>query len=118
MLYVNYVSLGRICALLSPPNFTKALNIFKHLGMACISSRTYYRHQQAILQVAIRKVWKDRQDEMFSSCREEQRDLVIGADGRADTPGHSAKYGTYTMMDMEKLAVLNVEIIQVSGQLM
>ena len=31
----------------------------------------------------------------------EGRGLIIGGDGRADSPGHSAKYGSYTVMELE-----------------
>ncbi len=27
--------------------------------------------------------------------------LSLGGDGRSDSPGHSAKYGAYTLMDLE-----------------
>lgn len=42
------------------------------------------------------------------------RHLTIGGDGRADSPGHSAKYGTYTMLDVHQNKVLHVETVQVT----
>ena len=39
--------------------------------------------------------------------------LSLGGDGRSDSPGHSAKYGSYTLMDLEHNVVLDVELVQV-----
>ncbi len=39
--------------------------------------------------------------------------LSLGGDGRSDSPGHSAKYGSYTLMDLEHNAVLDVELVNV-----
>ena len=38
---------------------------------------------------------------------------VIG-DGRSDSPGYSAKYGTYTVMDQATEYILDMEIIHES----
>lgn len=35
-------------------------------------------------------------------------------DGRADSPGHSAKYGTYTLVDVKEGKVLHLEVGQLS----
>lgn len=34
-------------------------------------------------------------------------------DGRADTPGHSAKYGSYAMLDMDLMLVIDIQLVQV-----
>ena len=39
--------------------------------------------------------------------------LVIGGDGRSDSPGFSAKYGSYTMLEERINKVINVELVQV-----
>ena len=39
--------------------------------------------------------------------------LVIGGDARADSPGHCAKFGSYTVMDLEHHHILNIELVQV-----
>ena len=92
---------------------TKTLTVFQHMGVACISPRTYFRHQKEILFKAVRKVWQENQLWLFASLQVDRRDLVVGGDGRADSPGHSAKYGTYSLMEMEALAVVDIELVQV-----
>ncbi|KAL5019861.1 hypothetical protein ScPMuIL_002753 [Solemya velum] len=44
-------------------------------------------------------VWNFHQADLMDSIK--QKPLVLGGDGRCDTPGHSAKYCTYSMMYLE-----------------
>jgi hypothetical protein len=45
--------------------------------------------------------------------KEVGRSVVLGGDGRADTPGHSAKYGTYSMVDLDDGVVVDIQLVQV-----
>ena len=38
---------------------------------------------------------------------------MLAGDGRADSPGHSAKYGTYTMMNVDTDKIADFEVVQV-----
>ncbi|XP_059386284.1 uncharacterized protein LOC132121128 [Carassius carassius] len=38
--------------------------------------------------------------------------VIVGGDMRADSPGHSAKYGSYTIMDLETNTVVDVQLVQ------
>ncbi len=42
----------------------------------------------------------------------EKRSLVLGGDGRADSPGHCAKFGSYTMIELKKRIVLDIQLVQ------
>ena len=74
-----------------------------------------YIQQAGILHTTIRRVWSERQLWMFGSLHAAGEDLVCGGDGRADSPGHCAKYGTYTMMDLKNRAVIDIQLVQVSS---
>ena len=89
---------------------TKSLHFLKCLQMACISDRTFYYHQTKYLEPSIIHVWKHSQQELLSKCRSP---VVIGADGRADSPGHSAKFGSYGIIDMNTNKVIHIELVQV-----
>ena len=41
-------------------------------------------------------------------------DINLNGDGRCDSPGHSAKYGTYTLMDVNSGKVVAFSVVQVS----
>lgn len=50
---------------------------------------------------------------MIATLRKHGKKLTLGGDGRADSPGHSAKYGTYSVMDLDSNKVIDFKIIQV-----
>ena len=41
--------------------------------------------------------------------------LTLGGDGRADTPGHSAKYGSFGLLDLDLMLVVHIELVRVSA---
>ena len=86
--------------------------MLQHMGVAAISARTYFRHQSDVLCRALKQVWNERQLWILSSLQLNDQ-VVCGGDGRADTPGHSAKYGTYTMIELNEKAVIDIQIVQV-----
>lgn len=38
--------------------------------------------------------------------------MVIGGDGRADSPGHSARFGSYTTMELRLNKVIDIQLVQ------
>lgn len=92
---------------------TKVLRLLKILGCASISRNAYFLHQESILQPSIFTIWNEHQTELFKELSREKRPLILGGDGRADSPGHSAKYGSYTTMELKKKVVLDIELVQV-----
>lgn len=40
--------------------------------------------------------------------------LALAGDGRSDSPGHSALYGVYSLMDCDSGKILAVELVKVS----
>ncbi len=53
-------------------------------------------------------------DETHRNLREAGAPLEIGGDGRADSPGHSAKYGSYTTMEINKDKIIDIQLVQVN----
>ena len=41
--------------------------------------------------------------------------LTLVGDGKADFPGHSAKYGRYGLLDLDLMIVVHIELVQVSA---
>ena len=91
---------------------TKVMRIFRHMNLACITTRTFFRHQNNILIPAVHTVWNRQQQFAIAMLQSEQRDAVLGGDGRADSPGYSAKYGSYTTMELESNIVLDIQLVQ------
>ena len=91
---------------------TKFLRVLNHMGVSAISSRTFFWHQKSILFKALDQLWNDRQTWLLSSLQTSQEIVCVG-DGRADSPGHSAKYGCYTLIELKEKAVIDIQIVQV-----
>ncbi|KAM7290133.1 uncharacterized protein ISCGN_002899 [Ixodes scapularis] len=88
----------------------KTLRTLTSMGIVCFSYGTFFNIQKAFLLPSIEKVWNKHQNELFAAAA--GRHLTIAADGRADSPGHSAKYGSYTMLDADDNKVIHVETVQ------
>ena len=89
----------------------KALRIFTILQCATITRKTFFSHQKEILQPAVHYTWEKHQKALFQEiCG---RNLVLSGDGRADSPGHCAKYGSYSVVEMSCNKVLDFKLVQV-----
>ncbi|XP_077970451.1 uncharacterized protein LOC120336592 [Styela clava] len=71
---------------------------------------TYQRHQDKYLQPVIIASWVEQRAALLAERR--GMPLTIGGDGRADSPGHSAKFGCYTIMDLKTNEIIDMKLIQ------
>ena len=88
----------------------KAINMLKFNRIATFCLRTFFRLQKAYLLPAINSVWYDVQSEVLA---EVSGPLKLGGDARCCSPGHTAKYGSYTLMDLQTSKVVDMQLIQV-----
>ena len=91
----------------------KALRVFDILKCSTISRKTFFRQQSRYLQPAIKLTWEQYQNELLRILKEEHRGLVFAGDGRADNPAHSAKYGTYSMIELVHNKKVDFKIVPV-----
>lgn len=110
---INGIYLGNFQALaaitLSGNNFTKIALFCKFLGLGFPSTRSHTRVQSKYVAPAVDEYWRN----LKSSIIEEHRavNIVVSGDGRMDSPGHSAKYCTYTVMNQDDKNILAMEIV-------
>ena len=91
----------------------KILRLLNHIQVACISERTFYRHQSRFLEPAVLAVWEVKQSRLLAECKACATPLSVGGDGRADSPGHSAKYGSYGLINLNTNKVIHIQLVQV-----
>ena len=91
----------------------QALRMFKVLSCCTIGRKTYFRHQQFFLQLAIHSIWTSQQQGLMSSFRHERKTLVLAGDGRSDSPGHCTKYGSYSVLELSCNKVMDFKLLQV-----
>ncbi|KAI8510666.1 hypothetical protein Bbelb_115820 [Branchiostoma belcheri] len=97
--------------LFSGASVTKVLWVLSHMGVAVICARSFFRHQEKILFTAVERIWREMQVGMLYVLQSESP-IVCGGDGRADSPGHCAKYGSYTLMELNQRKVIDVQLVQ------
>ena len=69
----------------------------------------YYRYQSAYIVPVIEKFWAEHQSEVLA-CQA-GKDLVVCGDARYDSPGCSAKFCSYTILDMVSNLILHTETV-------
>lgn len=59
----------------------------------------------------ILQVWSQEHAALLDQAK--NRPLKQAGDGRADSPGFSAKYGTYSVLDLDTNKIVHFELVQV-----
>ena len=80
------------------------------LKLAIFSKSTFYHIQKSKLFPVVQEAWKEQQDFVIADLQAHDK-LILAGDGRCDSPGHSAKYGTYTMMQADSTKQRNSQKI-------
>ena len=83
-------------------------------NVKCFSNVTFYKIQKRWRHPAIHKVYCTHKDIRFSVYTEGNLDISLIGDGRCDSPGYNAKYGTYTLMDSDR-EILDARVIHVGN---
>ena len=89
----------------------KVLTLFHHLNVPVFTPRTYSNLQYSYLVPAVLRTWDTNQADLITDLQ--GKALAVGGDARCDSPGHSAKYGSYSLMTLDDTKVLHVELVQV-----
>ena len=92
--------------------YKHAADFAKHLNLQFISSY-YYKIQRKIIFPVIQKAWKKNQAEVVKQLKQ-NKSVDLCGDGRCDSPGHSARYGTYTLMDEKSNLIVEFSLVQVT----
>ena len=92
---------------------SKVLRVLESLRVKAIAERTFYRHQDEFLHPIIENRWRLQQTALLQQLKAAGKPLVIGGDGRADSPGHSAKYGIYTGLELQLSKIVDFQLVQV-----
>lgn len=97
--------------LMSGVNISKVMLLFKHIGLSMFAARTFFYHQTTFLMPAILHHWETYRQGLINLLRGKDA-AVWSGDGRYDSMGHSAKYGTYTMFCNTTRKLVHFELLQ------
>lgn len=94
-------------------SFSKVDKFLKAMKIATISSATFYSHARQFLQPSILTMWRSSQLDIIQKISQRSGDVILGGDMRADSPGHCAKYGSYTVLDLRSKYIIDIQLVQV-----
>lgn len=92
----------------------KSLRMLQIMNVACICESTYYRHTSSYVNPVIIKTWREHQEELLTTLGDREGGLVLAGDGRCDSPGYCAKFGSFTLMEQHINKVVDFQLVQVS----
>ena len=98
--------------LLSGLTFGKVSKLFEIMKTRCLSKSQYNRIQNSYLCPVIDDYWTSHQTAILSVLSETP--ISVSGDARCDSPGFSAKYSSYTLMEMESSLIIDQQLIQVT----
>ena len=94
-------------------NFAAISRLASCFNLQFFSESVFYDTQRKYLFPVVNEAWEaesQRQVDRLTS-----KEVVnLDGDGRCDSPGHCAKYGTYTLMDEDSGDVVAFNVVQVS----
>ena len=91
--------------------YSENIACISHMNICAFGEGTFYHHQKKLLIPATVKFWQSYQDKMFKSLS--NKDVVLAGDGRHDSAGHSAKFGTCTIFCCTVGLILHLVVVQV-----
>ncbi|XP_054650468.1 uncharacterized protein LOC129191284 [Dunckerocampus dactyliophorus] len=92
-------------------SFIQVDKIFKAMNVQMYNYDTFRRHARNLLEPAINHKWRKDQQTLFHILKQESSIAVSGA-MRADTPGHSVKFGCYTLMHLDSNNIMDIQLVQ------
>ncbi|XP_039637914.1 uncharacterized protein LOC120546783 [Perca fluviatilis] len=93
---------------------TQTIRMLKLFGLQCISASTFFRHQRFYTIPTIVQAWQNEQRGIIRELKEIGGGLILSGDCRSDSPGHCAKYGTYSFIEDRINKVLDLQLVQSS----
>ena len=114
----NYYPMGNVllsaACLFAGSTYTRLYQVFKFLGLQVPRPGTFFKHQRDILFPVIAGAWRKKKHDILQELAAQNREITLIGDGRCDSPGFSAKYGTYTVMDSVTSKIVELEVVQVT----
>ena len=83
------------------------------INIACISKAGFFEIQRTLLFPVVNRFYKMLRDEIYEGCSNAVTNHFSG-DGRCDSPGYSAKYITYSLINTERNMIVGFQVIHVS----
>ncbi|KAG1934115.1 hypothetical protein F2P79_020247 [Pimephales promelas] len=91
-------------------HFAKFERFCSNMNLKTISEDTYTSLRKKFVFPVIEKTWIKEQSAVLTTMKS-QEEVVLCGDGWCDSPGHPAKYCTYTFLDAQSQKVVDFKVI-------
>lgn len=116
--FIGHMPAGNLllsaATLLTGETFQHIQNVAQFINLKFMSHTTFYSIQRDNLIPVIMSAWTVQQQGLFEELRVRCEPLRLSGDGRMDSPGFSAKYCTYSLMDMRSDKVVAFVVVDVT----
>ncbi|ESP03281.1 hypothetical protein LOTGIDRAFT_137738 [Lottia gigantea] len=96
--------------LFSGKTYARLQDISAYLKLPILCQSQFYALQKRYLFPVINETWMSCQLGVVIGLSREDK-VVLSGDGRRDSPGHCAKYGTYTLMDVDSGYIVDFAVL-------
>ena len=114
--FVNSMAAGNLLLsagiLFTGNDYNNIASVAKATNMQFFRERNFNDTEKKYLFPTVNKNFVEHQAEVLREVQ--NTEVVAGGDARCDSPGHSAKYGTYSIVDTESSKVLDFSLLQVT----
>ena len=93
--------------------FSKFQQFSSAINLNSIGENCYYTLRDKYVFPVIDTHWEKEQTRVINTLKDRVDPVTLAGDGRCDSPGHSAKYGTYTMLDVVSDQVVDFKVVSV-----
>ncbi|KAH6921057.1 hypothetical protein HPB50_027950 [Hyalomma asiaticum] len=90
----------------------QCLRFLNNSGIACFTERSYHRLQRKLLLPTVNKVWEEEKMKLLHNLASHGGTATVAGDSRADSPGYSAKYGVYSLLETNINRIINIQLVQ------
>ena len=116
--YVDEMPLGNIlipaAVVLTGNTFAPISHFAACLNLQIVSKDTFYKVQDKYVIPVGHNSWHSHQKPVLNEIMNQNTPVNVAGDGRCDSPGHSAKYGTYSLLDESSGRVVDFSLVQVT----
>lgn len=82
------------------------------MHMRTFSRMAHRNHVHNYILPSVLHKWRLHQADLLERLKQRES-VFLGGDMRADSPGHCAKYGSYSMMDLNTNKIVDIQLVQV-----
>ena len=108
-IYLND-SLQAAAIIISGNNYEKFSLLAKAFNLNLISVSTFNRFQKHCAEPVVRDIWQ-KMNSLIQKILNHYDEICLCGDGRNDSPGHSARYCVYTLMEHATNVIVDFEVV-------